>query len=334
MAYAILKHQWLNISLVIRKTLIYSLVTGVLSLIMVMVAVLSTHFAGGVFEHGSWFPLVLSACLITLTFHPLQIKIQRFLDRYLFKGWADRETVREVAAGFSHELKSPLAGLSLQVQQTLVELEDLDKGRGSLRQALPKIRQDLSSLLDKTMDAARRIEAVRGVAEPAGGTLVAVSVPEVLASSLVILGPLVARVGAEVSKSIPGDLALVRSDPKQLEIVFINLMKNALEAMEEEPLERPRRLALAAKAEGGTVVVTVGDTGPGIPPKDVGQLFEPYHTTKGRKGTGMGLYLSQQIVKAHGGLMEVKSEEGKGTEFIVRLPRGSAEGTSGVQGVA
>ncbi len=318
-SYAMYKHQLMDIQLVLRKSLIYSLMTGILSSVYLIAITQGGHILQNYFGGSTLTVSIIVACFISAIFLPLRERIQNLVDRYFFRDWADRETVREVAAGFSHELKSPLAGLSLQVQQTLVELEDLESGRGSMRQVLPKIRQDLSSLLDKTMDAARRIEAVRGVAEPAGGTLVAVSVPEVLASSLVILGPLVARVGAEVSKSIPGDLALVRSDPKQLEIVFINLMKNALEAMEEEPLERPRRLLLGAKVEGGSVLVTVSDTGPGIPPKDVGHLFEPYHTTKGRKGTGMGLYLSQQIVKAHGGLMEVKSEEGKGTEFRVTL---------------
>ncbi len=329
MSYAILKHQLLDIQVLIRKTVVYSLVSGILAAIMIFLGVVVAHFNEGHMDFRTIYPAGGAALVIAVIFHPLQRKVQATVDRYLFKGWADRETVREVAAGFSHELKSPLAGLSLRAEMTLSDLEELEKGEKSLREVLPKIKEELRYIMNQAMDAARRIEAVRGVAEPAGGTLVAVSVPEVLASSLVILGPLVARVGAEVSKSIPGDLALVRSDPKQLEIVFINLMKNALEAMEEEPLERSRRLLLGAKVEGGSVLVTVGDTGPGIPPKDVGRLFEPYHTTKGRKGTGMGLYLSQQIVKAHGGLMEVKSEEGKGTEFIVRLPTFSKENRTG-----
>src|SRR4029077_13179579 len=137
---------------------------------------------------------------------------------------------------------------------------------------------------------------------------------------------------------LPEHLAPVYGDAKQLEIVFINLIKNSLQAMDtkqsnvrglmskvddlgQRTLDLGPRLTLAAFERDGSVLISIKDTGPGIAGKDLGRIFEPYFTTKGQKGTGMGLYLSQQIVKAHSGSIEVKSEEGKGTEFIVRLPK-------------
>jgi two-component system NtrC family sensor kinase len=229
--------------------------------------------------------------------------------------------VREVAAGFSHELKSPLAGLSMQAQLMLSEIEDLEKKRRSLREELPKIKEELHYIVNKAMDAARRIDAVRGVAEPAKSQIEEVYIPAVLDNSLANARTLVGEINAEVKRDLPGDLPPVRSNAKQLEIVFTNLMKNALESMDGFKRSDPHQLCLSGREQNHSVQVSVRDTGAGIAARDLGRLFDPSFTTKGRKGMGMGLYLSQQIVKAHGGSIDVKSEEGRGTEFIVRLPK-------------
>jgi signal transduction histidine kinase len=78
----------------------------------------------------------------------------------------------------------------------------------------------------------------------------------------------------------------------------------------------------------------VKDSGPGIKRTEVGHLFEAYFTTKGSSGTGMGLFLSHQVVKAHGGSIDVRTEEGKGTEFTVRLPKFVSENRAGVHEAA
>ena len=109
----------------------------------------------------------------------------------------------------------------------------------------------------------------------------------------------------------------IRGDAKQLEIVFVNLIKNAAEAMTLNPSGAlARELWLKGRQEGDWIVVSVKDSGPGIKRTDIAHLFEAYFTTKGSDGTGMGLFLSHQVIKAHGGAIDVKSEEGRGTEFI------------------
>jgi signal transduction histidine kinase len=139
----------------------------------------------------------------------------------------------------------------------------------------------------------------------------------------------VAQAAVQVHRSLPSDLPLVLSNEKQLEIVFINLIKNALDAMEGVRRDR-HSLSLIGSTQNGSVSIRVRDTGMGIPAKDVSHIFEPYYSTKGRKGTGMGLYLTQQIVKAHGGSIEVRSEEGEGSEFVLTLPK-FGDKASGVQ---
>jgi signal transduction histidine kinase len=285
---------------------------------MVFIAMVSTLFIG---QH-TMVSMALAACVITAIFHPLQLKVHTFVNRYLFRDWAERgDVVREVAAGFSHELKSPLAGLSMQAQLTLQQLEMYEKDPRSFHEAVPRIKEELHYLMNKAMDAARRIEAVRGVAEPSRGQIEAVYIPVVLDRSLQLLDALVADVQAEVKRDLPGNLPPVSSNPQQLEIVFINLMKNALESMEGAAARSLATLSLSAIELNGFVKISVKDTGAGITEKDLAHIFNPTFTTKGRKGTGMGLFLSQQIVKSHGGTLIVRSEVGKGTEFVVCLPK-------------
>ncbi len=104
-------------------------------------------------------------------------------------------------------------------------------------------------------------------------------------------------------------------DAKQLRQVLINLFKNGLEAM-----PRGGELTITTRGRGENVEVVVADTGEGMPPEVVANLFQPYFTTKA-KGTGLGLAICQSIIQEHGGSISVDSTPGKGSAFTIRLPR-------------
>jgi signal transduction histidine kinase len=320
-AYAIVKHHLMDINMVFRKSLVYSLMTAMLSAIYLVLLTQGSHLLQSVFGASTLMISVFAACLITAVFLPLRNRIQSFVDKYFFSSWADQPLAREIAAGFSHELKSPLAGLSMQAQMALLELEDLEKKGGSLKQALPKIRHELNYILKQAMDAARRIEAVRGVADTTPGQMDPVDLPAVMENALCVLEPLLGEYQVTIRNTMPSELPPVLGYAKQLEIVFINLMKNALQAMNTFKRPEPHTLTLGGSAQNGRVGVSVRDTGPGIPTTDLAHIFDAHFTTKGRQGTGMGLFLSHQIVKAHSGSIDIRSQEGQGTEFIVYLPR-------------
>jgi len=114
-----------------------------------------------------------------------------------------------------------------------------------------------------------------------------------------------------------GEIPKVRCFPQQLNQVFLNLLVNAAHALGETR----GQITVATRQEGDQVLVTVSDTGCGMPPQVQRRIFEPFFTTKEvGKGTGLGLSISYDIIKKHGGEITVESEPGSGTVFTVRLP--------------
>jgi signal transduction histidine kinase len=122
--------------------------------------------------------------------------------------------------------------------------------------------------------------------------------------------------GAAVARLVyePGTVAAIRGDRNQLQQVLLNLILNAQEAIGEAGVITVRTIS-----EGESVSLIVEDNGCGMDRSTAAGLFRPFHTTKGR-GLGIGLYQCQKIIAAHEGQLEVDSELGKGSRFIVRLP--------------
>ncbi|MFW6108786.1 MAG: sensor histidine kinase, partial [bacterium] len=110
------------------------------------------------------------------------------------------------------------------------------------------------------------------------------------------------------------DLPPLTADPDQLEQVFVNLILNACRAMPDGG-----RLTVSARAVDDAVRIEVADTGTGIAPERLGQIFDPFYSAFG-SGTGLGLSLCRRIVQAHGGGIDVASEPGEGTTFRIDLP--------------
>jgi signal transduction histidine kinase len=124
---------------------------------------------------------------------------------------------------------------------------------------------------------------------------------------------------AWVSPETSGLDAEVTADIQKLKQVLLNLAKNAWEAMQDAT---PKQWAVTARPDGRTVVITVRDSGPGIPPEYQKRLFQPFFTTKKERGTGLGLAIVRRIVEAHGAEIGVESAPGTGTAFVLRWPMG------------
>ena len=108
--------------------------------------------------------------------------------------------------------------------------------------------------------------------------------------------------------------------PTRLTRCCLNLLLNAIQAM-----DKPGSIYVSLQRDHDDVLITVADEGKGIPPETLPNIFRPFFTTKGH-GTGLGLSLARRIVESHGGQIEVRSEVGKGTQFVIRLRIGRTAG--------
>ncbi|MBI4753791.1 HAMP domain-containing histidine kinase [Candidatus Desantisbacteria bacterium] len=122
--------------------------------------------------------------------------------------------------------------------------------------------------------------------------------------------------GVDRKLELADNIPLILADSNRLKQIVVNLVKNAVEAMEGV---ESKELRVESKKEGDFIKISVSDTGKGIPTEEIANIFDPFHTTK-KKGLGLGLSICHRFAEAHGGRIGVESEVGKGTRFVVWLP--------------
>ena len=210
------------------------------------------------------------------------------------------DAVGEMAASMAHEIGNPLNALSLNLQL--------------LKRKYPE-EVDLAVAQKELARLNGIIREFRGAVRPAKAQLAPGSVADPLKDALAALKNVFEDRRIRVALDLPGTLPAVAVDRGQMEQVFFNLMKNALEAMKDGG-----ELAIEIVHDDTSVSVSFRDSGSGMSDEALARLFEPFRTTK-KKGTGLGLMISRRIVAAHGGEIAVSSEEGRGTTFTVKLPR-------------
>jgi PAS domain S-box-containing protein len=219
-------------------------------------------------------------------------------------------TVAALGASLAHEVNQPLAAI---VANAEAALRFLDAGnKAEIRDALEAIAGDARRAGEIILRAHRLVRKQPAAAEPVDAARVA---SEVLAFTAVRLRH--ARVTARVEA--PGKLPPVMADPIQLYQALLNLVINAIEAMEGAPPEEERVLVISAGREKSGVRLRVSDTGPGADDEALARMFQTFHTTKAR-GTGLGLLVTRSLVEAHGGRLEVARNAGRGLTFTIHLP--------------
>ncbi len=219
-------------------------------------------------------------------------------------------------AGVAHELNNPL---SVVVARAAI-LEDRDDG--PTREAAAKIRAAAER-------CARIVRTFLAMARQQQPRRTRVAIHEVIADALDLTAYALKTSGVEVTLDLSSEAPAVLADADHLHQVFMNLIVNAQQAMQDHP--PPRRLAIASRFDAASAIlrIVVRDNGPGIPGALRHRIFEPYFTTKpAGAGTGVGLAVCLGIVEAHGGILTVESEEGAGTAFTIVLPAAAESGDS------
>lgn len=163
------------------------------------------------------------------------------------------------------------------------------------------------------------LTVMRGFSELDAAQLVPVGLREHFTRLQRLIGPEVERRGALLQVEMPPEL-VVRADPTALHQVSLNLLTNALDAVEGRPT---RRIRITARGHGARVHITVGDTGVGMDEAKIARLFKPFQTSK-KRGTGLGLVITQRLLARMDGTIDIWSRPGEGTVIRIALP--SAEG--------
>jgi len=191
---------------------------------------------------------------------------------------------------------------------------------GFAQQLLRTIEDEKSqSKLKIISDEVRRLEnlllELKEVYRPQQFTLERVNINNLLREIVSLSTEDCKTANISIQLETPEDPLWVEGDPGKLKQVFLNLVKNAMEAM-----ETGGRLNIGSKPSNDRVEISITDNGPGIQSKDREKLFTPFFTTK-QRGTGLGLNVSKKIIEGHpGGTLELDSEEGKGTVVTISLP--------------
>jgi len=230
-------------------------------------------------------------------------------------------SIGQLAAGVAHELNNPLTAVigftqyleEKLIKQSLADLSEDDKTRvlSSLQNVIKgahRCRDIVASLLRFSRASHK-------------GVFSQVDINTVLIDSFVFTEHMLLRNGITLDKILAQDLPAIQGNAARLQHVFTNLILNAQQATESGGHVTVMSEAIA---DPSGVLISVADTGYGIPPENIERIFEPFFTSRpDNSGTGLGLSIVRQIVQEHNGRIEVESELGKGSCFRVYLPAGT-----------
>jgi two-component system NtrC family sensor kinase len=214
--------------------------------------------------------------------------------------------IGELAAGVAHEINNPLFAILGLVEFLIKDAESGSKTHERL-QLVQQTGLEIKEIVRSLLDFARENSEERHF----------VALEEVVFQTVDLVRRTSANKGVEIIERYNSDAALVNASPNQIKQIFLNLLANARQAM---PGGGSVTIDVHCEADG--VLVTVSDTGAGIPEDTQSRIFEPFFTTKrDTGGTGLGLPVSLGIAEAHGGSLTVESKLGEGAAFTLRLPR-------------
>lgn len=232
------------------------------------------------------------------------------MERQLFH--ADKlVSLGELSAGIAHEIGNPLAAIKTVIQA----MDDEMPFTGKQREYMQRILKEVDRL-------ATFLKTFSAFAHPSVNQAAKCRVDLVLNDVVFLVRNEALKHNIEIDYTVHKDTREALMDSDQLKQIFINLILNAIQAMQDSG-----RISISiGNMDGKGIKISASDTGPGIPPEIIGKIFDPFFTTK-PNGTGLGLSIVHRIIKEHKGEIAVKSEAGKGTTFDVVLPAEKAVGS-------
>jgi PAS domain S-box-containing protein len=216
----------------------------------------------------------------------------------------------ELAASVSHELKQPIAAAMINAQTCIRWLKRDQPDVGEALGATMRLVKDgtrATEIIDRLRSLYKKLPPQREL----------VDVNEIIREMLALLRGEVNRYAIITRSDLAPDLPKITADRVQLQQVFMNLMLNAIEAMKET--SGGSELAIKSETGDGQLVISVRDTGVGLPAENLNEIFNAFFTTK-PDGSGMGLAISRSIIESHGGRLWATGNDGRGATFQLTLP--------------
>jgi PAS domain S-box-containing protein len=222
--------------------------------------------------------------------------------------------IGQLAAGIAHQLNTPLGSILLSAQMLEGNIKNEDDS------------EDIHRIIRQTEQCRNIIKGLLNFARPTGSERGGMNLAEAISETAYLMEKNLKLAGVELNLTEETD-PYVFGNRNELEQVFFNLLANAIDAMPDGG-----RIDVKMSDGGpGEIMVAFRDTGEGIPPENHDRVFLPFFTTKDYgKGTGLGLSIVARIVHEHGGRIEMDSTPGKGTEFLLWLPRARKTGGQGL----
>ncbi|MCR4336863.1 MAG: ATP-binding protein [Candidatus Omnitrophica bacterium] len=323
LSYAIFRHQILELKVIFEKSLIYSILIGLISVVYIILISIAEHFFRITIGYTSTIFSIFIISVIAAIFAPLRNQIQFMIDKFFFKGThpeiaeqndqlrqkiaqSERFKIASTMAGsIAHEIKNPLTTIKIFTEK----LPDYRNDPAFLSKYSQLVGQEVervSELVNRLMDFAK----------PATPQPQHIDIVSLINETLEFANNDISKHSIKIEKNFNLKTPiLVNADPNQLRQCFLNLFLNAKEAM----LPNGGILNITISTPKSDVIVETSDTGCGIDSKDLKRIFEPFYTTKDT-GSGLGLSITKGLIEANGGKIEVRSQKDKGTTFIVKFP--------------
>jgi signal transduction histidine kinase len=215
----------------------------------------------------------------------------------------------ELLGGVAHEVNNPLMAIASHAELRLADA------------TLPaEQRNEMQSILRQAQRAAKLLRGLLRFVRAGEKRAAAVNMNDVVRSAIDLVSYRFTIEEISIEGRLDPELPTIVGDANRLEQVIVNLLSNALDAL--RGVKPPRRLTVDSFMDetGGRVCVTVTDNGPGVAPEIAQRLFRPFASTKGQRGTGLGLYISRQLVREAEGELELVTHKDQGARFMVWLP--------------
>lgn len=213
----------------------------------------------------------------------------------------------QLSAGIAHEIRNPLAAVNLNLQVLKRNLEDDTAEYNQVDKALQGVER-----------ISRIVEVTLNFSKPTIPEVIEIDLNEIIPTAIELVSTAIRRKEINLDLQFADNLPNIAADSRQIQQVYINLLKNAADAIETKGTITIKTF-IEETEKGKYVTSSITDTGIGIQSEDLNKIFNPFFTRK-PDGTGLGLPITQRIIHQHNGIIEVDSSFGTGTTFYVKIP--------------